>query len=271
MVVDDDVAADIQPQARARSGRLGGEERIEDPRLDLFGNAGTVVLDLDHHPGFGGFRPYDQPPVGDFGHGVDGVVDQVGPYLVQFAPERLDPRQIAFVFPVHVDAFGLVFEQHQGVVEPHRHVDVLHGSLIEVGVRLERLDDRRHSAGSLFDLIDEGELSLGGVDEADDTLQPGTLHVVDEIGQPIRRDPGINQTGRQFPAPVNVVVGQPGLDLVFEIGAFECGERSGPGTLPACRSSRCSRNGAASPVPGPPPPGRCRSARSLPEAARRSD
>ena len=41
--INDDVVADIQPQARAFSGRLGGDKGVEDCRLQLFGNTRTGV------------------------------------------------------------------------------------------------------------------------------------------------------------------------------------------------------------------------------------
>ena len=42
-VIFDDVMADAQAQPRAFVGALGGKKRLENPRLDVFGNAGTCV------------------------------------------------------------------------------------------------------------------------------------------------------------------------------------------------------------------------------------
>jgi hypothetical protein len=44
----DDVVADRQAEAGALAGRLGGEERLEQARQDLGGNAWPIILDGQH-------------------------------------------------------------------------------------------------------------------------------------------------------------------------------------------------------------------------------
>ncbi len=90
MFLHNEVAADIQSQSRAFSGGLGGEEGIEDLRLVLLRDAGTVVLDLDDDPRAVSMRSQYQRALTV--HGVDGVVDDVRPYLVQLARVRLNYR-----------------------------------------------------------------------------------------------------------------------------------------------------------------------------------
>ena len=49
MLLDDDVVTDGKAKARAFSGRLGREERIEHLFLHIGRNAGAVVADADFH------------------------------------------------------------------------------------------------------------------------------------------------------------------------------------------------------------------------------
>ena len=46
----DDGPAEREPQARALPGRLRGEERLEDPRLEIGRHPGAVVRDRQHEP-----------------------------------------------------------------------------------------------------------------------------------------------------------------------------------------------------------------------------
>src|SRR5579871_128358 len=65
-VIADDAEADRQPQPRPLTHRAGGEERLEEVRPVLRGNAAAVVLDLDHdllpRAGAGAHR-HDAPAV----------------------------------------------------------------------------------------------------------------------------------------------------------------------------------------------------------------
>ena len=57
-------------------------------------------------------------------HRVDGVVDQVGPHLVELAGVRLDRRHVGAVVAHHRDAVAeLVAEHHQRALEALGHVD----------------------------------------------------------------------------------------------------------------------------------------------------
>ena len=114
---------------------LGGEEGVEDARPELGRDPGPVVHDLhlDVPPG----RPRAQLDRALAAHGVDRVVDQVRPDLVELARVRLDARQIGReVAPMLTPALQLVPEDDQRVLQPLAHVDLLHGSAVEVRVAL---------------------------------------------------------------------------------------------------------------------------------------
>ncbi len=94
VVVLDEPADDVEAEARTLPRRLGREERIEDPVADLGGNAGSVVGDPhDDRAGLAPGRDLDPARLGD---GVERVVDQVPPDLVELAGEPADAREIRF-------------------------------------------------------------------------------------------------------------------------------------------------------------------------------
>ena len=89
-------------------------------RLDLLGNAWPVVGYLDHYliALLSGPEP-DRP---SSVHRLDGVVDQVGPHLIQFTAISYNVRQVWRVLPLHMDAFELVTQDGQGVFQSGMHV-----------------------------------------------------------------------------------------------------------------------------------------------------
>ncbi len=81
----------IQTEAAALSHSLGGEKWFKDMRLDLRWNPGTVVPDLDHHTSGVAICAYPKfPPAVD---GVNRVIDDVGPNLIQLTAERIHQKR----------------------------------------------------------------------------------------------------------------------------------------------------------------------------------
>src|SRR5437764_3002292 len=81
VAVDHDPVGDVQAQAGTLADRLGGEERLEDPRPDLLRDTRPAVADLDQDAvvlprGAQGERALPA-------HRLYRVVDQVRPDLVQ--------------------------------------------------------------------------------------------------------------------------------------------------------------------------------------------
>ena len=78
----DDSVRDGQPEPGPHTDRLGGEERVEDPRKHLWIDAGTVVADLDHHR-LGSSRANDDPVTGRIRckERLTSVYQQVDQYL----------------------------------------------------------------------------------------------------------------------------------------------------------------------------------------------
>src|SRR5262249_1698372 len=95
VALDDDAAGDVKAQPGALAGFLGGVERLERPGQYLGRHSAAGVGDLDDNvPGDCSCRDAERS-VGV--HGVDGVVDDVRPRLVEVGRVRLDVRHAGAV------------------------------------------------------------------------------------------------------------------------------------------------------------------------------
>ena len=92
VVVADQAPDDVEAQAGALPDRLGGEERIEDALADLGRDAGSVVDDADDDAlPLAVRRHLDAAGIRD---GIERVVDQVRPDLVELADEAANAREV---------------------------------------------------------------------------------------------------------------------------------------------------------------------------------
>src|SRR5438093_4144680 len=89
----------VEAQARTLTYRLRGEERFEDPAANLRRNSWPAVANLYEKPSKLGRRSHHQLAASV--HGVDGVVDEIGPDLIQLAPMGADRTDRAIIFPNH--------------------------------------------------------------------------------------------------------------------------------------------------------------------------
>ena len=184
MLLGDDALNDVEAETGAFADRLGREERLEDPRLHVGGNADAVVDDAHDRRATvaGGLDPQHAM----IRHRVDRVVGQIGPDLIELAGKRAHRRQIGRVVALERDvlAFELVAEHHQRAVDPLAQI----GPLAVAGTVHVRVD--LHRADQL------GDASRGGTNipreilRADDRREPG-----DEIGQRLGGD-AVGQLGR---------------------------------------------------------------------------
>src|SRR5579863_7937762 len=95
MMLLHDANGGIQSEAGAIADAFGGEERIENPVLNFRRDAWAVVANLDDHRVELAAGADSQFAVSV--HGVDSIVDQVRPYLIQFTAIRADPRQFSII------------------------------------------------------------------------------------------------------------------------------------------------------------------------------
>src|SRR3954465_6622526 len=100
MALHDHVARYGQSLTGAAAHFLGGEERIEDPRANAFGNAAAAVFDRNHHvAGFNaGFDPEFAAATvlaHQVGNGVRRIDHQIEHHLVDLAAVADDWRDVS--------------------------------------------------------------------------------------------------------------------------------------------------------------------------------
>src|SRR5215467_8166626 len=79
-------------------------------------------------------------------HRLDGIVDEVGPYLVELARVSVDGGHVSAVAAHNGDPIAkLVAEHHKGALQTFGDVDVLHGRAIHLRIGLDGADERRDS------------------------------------------------------------------------------------------------------------------------------
>src|SRR5215813_13923623 len=86
MTITDDAVADDQAKTGAGTDGLGGEKWLEHPRLDVRGNSRSVVRDFNYQ-----LVVLQAGADADFAgafYGVDGVINEIGPHLIEFAAVR---------------------------------------------------------------------------------------------------------------------------------------------------------------------------------------
>src|SRR5262245_41742094 len=88
--IADDAIANNQSETRAGADRFGREKRFEHTRLDLSRNAGAVVHDF--HDELIVVKRSAHTYLSRAIDGGDGVIQQIGPDLVEFAAISQDAR-----------------------------------------------------------------------------------------------------------------------------------------------------------------------------------
>ncbi len=221
MLLGHDRIARREPEAGALARGLRREERVEDARLRVLGDAWAVVLDLDDH----GVAVASGPDrdVAGAAHRVHGVVEEVRPDLVQLAAVGVDRRDVRTVVAFDLDPdLQLVAQDHEGVVDALVQVDRLDRRLPEVRVALQGADDLRDAGRTLADLVGErvdGERAGGprqrrvqGVAVPD---RPGD--VLERVRVQALRDEG----RRELPPVVDTATVEPVLDRRLAVGSFD--------------------------------------------------
>src|ERR1700691_4030064 len=92
----------VQAYPGAFAHSLRRKEWLKHMRLYSVGNTGSIVDNLNENViEFSGSSNFQHTLAA---HGIDGVVNQIGPDLVQLAPAREDPGKREVVIALHIDA-----------------------------------------------------------------------------------------------------------------------------------------------------------------------
>ena len=86
-VLSDDRPHSVESETCSLPNALRSEKRIEDVGLDLRRNSRTVIADFNH--GIAIFAENVEPEFSLTEHRFDGVLDKIGPDLIQFIASRI--------------------------------------------------------------------------------------------------------------------------------------------------------------------------------------
>src|SRR3990172_2708433 len=189
--LDGDVVREVQSETGSDPGRLCCKERLEHPALELRWDPGAGVANLND--GMGILNRGLEPNLALAVHGIDGVVDDIGPDLIQLTGVGFDFGKVSRVFTFDPDtAFDLVRQDHQGILQALTQVDVLDRSLVQIGIVLDRSHDRRYAfqahAGIPHQPVDvrsdgeptDDDWELGGLETPGEALQLGQFPAAGE-------------------------------------------------------------------------------------------
>src|ERR1700691_4870975 len=215
-----DAADGLETQPGALSDTLGGEERLEDMRLDFRRNSRSVV-GYFHQQTIQFTRRADAQFALAI-HSVDGVVDQISPDLVQLAAAHANLRQRTVEIELYVNALLEAVPQHeQRAFEAFVDVHFLVGALVQISVLFNGTHQIGDAAGGVLDLIEQRADSEKSGD-APQEIRPrlsGKLVVypVEPRGFATR----IHQGGRQIPGPRDSVTQQASRNGFLAIAPFQ--------------------------------------------------
>src|SRR5689334_6671868 len=90
-------------------------------------------------------------------HSVDGIVNQVGPDLIELASITPDVRQGLVIIADNLDAHAkFVSQDHQSFLDTFVNINLLIDRPIYVRIILDGRDQLRYSSGSVVDLVQHG-------------------------------------------------------------------------------------------------------------------
>src|SRR4029077_292893 len=85
----------VETESCALSDSFGCEERLKDVGLDLGRNSRTVIADLNHNTTVVAISSNSKLSLS--AHRVDGIIDEVGPNLIEFAPKLINQKRDSLV------------------------------------------------------------------------------------------------------------------------------------------------------------------------------
>src|SRR5215218_7097176 len=228
-MIGDDAPHDCQPEPRPGPDILGRVERLEDVDLCRTRYPRSVVGDLDDHT-----RAFHVRPDGDASasvHSVYGVVDQVGPYLVQLAAVPRYPGQVFLVLSDQRDVLQPRLEDGEGVLQAGDHIDLSHNRPVHVSVLFHRPDQMGDASYASLDLT-------GQADEV--SSNASAIASRRSLSTPASANAGAISHGSSQPWSPNQSVSS------SSASQRESGSRTSalPAAVSRCRATSASRSGA---------------------------
>ena len=197
----------VQTQARSLPYSLGRKEWLKDVRLNLGRNPWAVIADLNHNATVVAIGSHSKLAFSL--HRVDGIINEVGPDLIELAAERIHQKRNTLVVALYSDsALELVVQDSERGFQAFHDIDILHRRLVHVGIFLDRADQVRNSRCAAFDFIQQVRyLDRGGNPHQSGSGSAG-IEDREQRFQRFRLDVLPCQIGRQLPQVVLAVTAQ---------------------------------------------------------------
>src|SRR5262249_4141230 len=145
----------VQAETSALPDALGREEGLKDVGLDFGGDSWAAVTNLHHDATVVTIGPNSKLALA--AHGVNRVVDDVGPNLVQLAAEGIHQKRQGLIITFHSHTlFELVVQDGERGFEALYDIDILYGSLVHVSVFLDRPNQVRDPRSAALDFVQQG-------------------------------------------------------------------------------------------------------------------
>src|SRR6266571_4437004 len=206
LVILDDAIADRKPEPGALPGRLRREEWLEDLRLDLCGDPGTRVADLDLDPVAGGQTRGDPDRAGLALHGLLRIDQEIHQDLLELigVAENGGKIRLELLLQTNLVKSELMIREGGGVLDDPVHIRDLKLDLFLTGELEQVFHDLRAALRLLLDDLEGLEEGVGPVQFAQGELGVGQdagqriLHLVRDAGAELaqgRQLLGLDQRG----------------------------------------------------------------------------
>src|SRR5215211_3419911 len=224
-MIGDDASHDSQPESGSGSNIFGRVKRLEDVDLRRTWYPRSVVDDLDDHT-----RAFHVRPDGDTSasvHRVNGVVDQVGPYLVQLAAVPRYPGQVFLVLPQQRDTLKPGAEDGESVLQAGDHIDLSYNRPVHVGVLFHRPDQLGDTPCARLDLTGQADEIQRPSKPLYTTSERAVTECLGHRLQTVRVHARLRQRRRQIPRLLTAMVSQPIGELILSVAKRERVEKVG--------------------------------------------
>src|SRR5215208_1583882 len=218
-MIGDDAPHDCQPEPRPGPDILGRVERLEDVDLCRTRYPRSVVGDLDDYT-----RAFHVRPDGDASasvHSVYGIVDQVGPYLVQLAAVPRYPGQVFLVLPQQRYVLQPRTEDGEGVLQAGDHIDLPYNRPVHVGVLFHRPDQLEDTPRASLDLTGQADEIQRPSKPLQTTSERAVTECLGHRLQTVRVHARLRQGRRQIPRFLTAMVSQPIGELILGVAKRE--------------------------------------------------
>src|SRR5579883_924327 len=151
-VLANDTLNGIEAKSGTLPNSLRSKERFEDVGPNLRRDSRAIVADLDHHATI---LPEGADAQLAFTlHGIDRVVDDVGPDLIQLASEGVNQQRNRIIFPLYRNSvLQLMIHDRERIFQALDYVDILDRRLVHVGVFLDGADEIGNARCAAFDFV----------------------------------------------------------------------------------------------------------------------